>query len=104
MTWQVGSWIFDDASKPSFHNAAFIAIDISAMGPPEQFEKRLQRLIDEIHATKTAPGIKRVLLPGEREWELHRHSQTAGILLPADVLEKLGQAAKHAGIASPIPA
>ena len=104
MTWQVGSWIFDDASKPSFHNAAFIAIDISAMGPPEQFEKRLQRLIDEIHATKTAPGIKRVLLPGEREWELHRHSQTAGILLPADVLEKLEQAAKHAGIPSPIPA
>ena len=101
MTWQVGSWIFDDPSRPSFHNASFIAIDIAAMVPLEQFEKRLQRLIDEIHATKTAEGIERVLLPGEREWALHRKAQTAGIVLPHDVIDKIAQAAAHVGMKSP---
>lgn len=101
MTWQVGSWIFDDASRPSFHNASFVAIDIAAMMPPEQFEQRLQRLIDEIHATKTAAGVERVLLPGEREWSLYQKAQTAGIVLPQDVVDKIGQAALHAGIPAP---
>ena len=102
MTWQVGSCIFDEPSRPSFHNASFIAIDISAMTPPEQFEQRLQRLIDEIHSTKTAAGVERVLLPGEREWALRKKAQTQGIVLPADVIDKIRQAAVHAGILSPI--
>jgi ureidoglycolate dehydrogenase (NAD+) len=101
MTWQVGSWIFDDPSLPSHHNASFIAIDVAAMAPPEQFEQRLQRLIDEIHATKTATGVERVLLPGEREWALHKKAQTAGIILPPDVIEKVILAASHAGIECP---
>ena len=101
MTWQVGSWIFDAPSRPSFHNASFIAIDISAMVPPEQFEQRLTRLIDEIHVTKTAEGVDRVLLPGEREWSLYHKAQTTGIVLPADVVEKIAAAATHAGIEPP---
>jgi ureidoglycolate dehydrogenase (NAD+) len=101
MTWQVGSWLFDEPAKPSLHNASFIAIDVGAMVPLEQFEERLQRLIDEIHATKTAEGIERVLLPGEREWGLYQRAQSAGIVLPQDVMDKITQAAAHAGLDSP---
>ncbi|WP_397569236.1 Ldh family oxidoreductase [Schlesneria sp. T3-172] len=101
MTWQVGSWIFDDPSLPSEHNASFIAIDIGAMVPREQFDQRLQHLIDEIHAAPTAAGIERVLLPGEREWGLYRKAQQEGIKLPQDVRDKLVQAAAHAGIEPP---
>ena len=102
MTWQVGSWIFDDPSLPSCHNASFIAIDVSAMVPPEQFAQRLQRLIDEIHSTKTAAGIERVLLPGEREWSLHKKAQISGIMLPPDVIEKIHLAASKVGIECPV--
>lgn len=98
MTWQVGSWIFDDPALPSAHNASFIAIDIGAMVPREQFDRRLQHLIDEVHAAPTAAGIERVLMPGEREWDLYRKAQQAGIMLPKDVRDKLAQAAVHAGI------
>lgn len=94
MTWQVGSWMFDDTSRPSWHNASFIAIDIASMVPPEQFEKRLRTLIDEIHGSATAVGVERVLLPGEREWALQRRAQTEGIALPADVLAKLNGVAE----------
>ncbi|MCX7418871.1 MAG: Ldh family oxidoreductase [Planctomycetia bacterium] len=89
ITWQVGSWIFDEPSKPSLHNAAFIAIDVAAIAPPEEFAARVQSLIDEIHQAPTADGIDRVLLPGEREWNLYHTATNHGIDLPADVVAKL---------------
>jgi ureidoglycolate dehydrogenase (NAD+) len=98
MTWQVGSWIFDAPSRPSWHNASFIAIDIAAMVPPELFEQRLRKLIDEIHGAATADGIERVMLPGEREWDQHRRAQSEGIILPPDVFAKLSQAAAYVGL------
>ena len=103
MTWEIGSWIFDEPSLPSGHNGSFIAIDIGSMVPPEQFERRLRALVDEIHAAPTADGIERVLLPGEREWNVHRRAQVEGIDLPADVVEKLTQAAVQLGLSSPFP-
>lgn len=101
VTWKVGSWMFDEPSLPSYHNASFIAIDIGAMVPPEQFEKRIRGLIDEIHSAPTADGVERVLLPGEREWDLYRKVQSSGIALPQDVIEKLLQAAELTGVAFP---
>ena len=102
MTWQVGSWIFDDPACPSYHNASFIAIDVGAMVPLEAFEQRLQRLIDEIHATPTADGVERVLLPGEREWAQRRKSEAEGIFLPQDVIDKVRHAAAHVGMEAPL--
>ena len=89
MTWQVGSWIFDEPNQPSKHNAAFFAIDVATIAPPDEFAARVQSLIDEIHKAPTAAGIERVLLPGEREWNLHRSATAHGIDLPADVVAKL---------------
>ncbi len=89
MTWQVGAWMFDQPSRPSWHNASFIVVDVGAMLPMQQFESRLQQLVEEIHASKTADGVERVLLPGEREWKLFRQSQELGIQLPPDVIAKL---------------
>ncbi len=102
MTWQVGSWIFDDPSLPSGHNASFIAIDVAAMTSLTQFDLRLKRLIDEIHAVPAAMGVERVLLPGEREWNLHRRALLEGIVLPEDVADKLAQAAAMTGLKSPV--
>ncbi len=99
ITWEIGSWIFDEASKPSRHNASFIAIDIAAMIPPDQFNLRLRKLIDEIHSAATADDVERVLLPGEREGILLRRAQTEGIALPPDVIAKLEVVAKEYGMA-----
>jgi LDH2 family malate/lactate/ureidoglycolate dehydrogenase len=98
ITWQVGSWIFDEPSKPSLHNAAFLAIDVATIAPAEEFAARMQTLINEIHQAPTADGIERVLLPGEREWNLHRNATNHGIELPADVVAKLVLIAQETGI------
>lgn len=93
MMWQVGSWIFDEPSKPSLHNAAFIVIDANTIAPPAEFAARMQYIIDQIHAQPAAEGVDQVLLPGEREWKLRRGAESGGIALPEDVLAKLRQVA-----------
>lgn len=98
MTWQVGSWMFDEPSRPSWHNASFTVIDIAAMSPAGDFQQRLRRLIDEIHAAPTAQGVDRVMLPGEREWSNFHDAQQHGINLPADVQDKLRQASELTGV------
>ena len=89
ITWQVGSWISSDPSKPTEHGAAFLAIDIATMMAPDQFERRVSHLVDEIHAAPTADGVDRLLLPGEREWNHRRKALVDGIDLPSDVVGKL---------------
>ncbi len=98
LTWQVGSWMFDEPSLPSLHNASFIAIDVGAIAPRGQFDRSLKSLIDELHAAPTAEGTERVLLPGEREWNSYRRSKAEDIDLPLDVVEKLRMAASLAGV------
>ncbi|MBX3443458.1 MAG: Ldh family oxidoreductase [Planctomyces sp.] len=100
-TWQVGSWIFDEPSRPSWHNAAFTVIDVGQLTPRGEFDARLRRLIDELHAAPPAEGTQGVELPGEREWRWLRRSEADGIELPADVRLKLREAAAVAEL--PLP-
>ncbi len=97
-TWRVGSWIFDDPAKPTDHGAAFLAFDVKAILSEQEFGKRVAALIDEIHATPTAPGTERVLLPGEREWACKRRYDVEGLPLPIEVREVLRTLAADAGV------
>jgi len=98
ITWQVGSWIWGDATQPTGHGAAFIAIDIAAMGPRDVFESRINGLIREIHESPAADGVEKVLIPHEREWNLRRHALVHGIELPSDVAGKLSGLAEDIGL------
>jgi ureidoglycolate dehydrogenase (NAD+) len=102
LTWNVGSWIFDPASRPSWHNASFQLIHLDAVVDRHDFNLRIDSLIDEIHSSPTAEGVDRVLLPGEREWSNRLSAQQLGIPLPQDVRIKLREAAEMMAI--PVPA
>jgi LDH2 family malate/lactate/ureidoglycolate dehydrogenase len=99
MTWQVGSWIFDPPSRPSWHNASFMVFDVTAFSSREAFQQRLRKLIDELHASPTAEGVERVVLPGEHEWNRYHAALHQGVMLPLDVEESLQRAAEMTGIA-----
>lgn len=101
LTWQVGSWIFDEPSRPSWHNASFQLIHVDAVTDRAMFNERMRLLIDEIHAAPTAVGVDRVLIPGEREWANLRVADARGIPLPDDVRGKLREAADLVGIRVP---
>jgi ureidoglycolate dehydrogenase (NAD+) len=97
-TWNVGSWLFDDPSKPSNHTASFTAIDVSVITDPGRFDRQLQDLIDQIHHAPKAEGSSGVLLPGEREWSRFHQAKSSGIPLPIDVLDKLKLVAESTGV------
>lgn len=101
VTWQVGSWMFDEPSKPTAHNAAFLAIDVLAISGPENFTKKIQGLIQELRGATPAEGTTGVQIPGQREWAQKRDSETRGIPLPQDVLAKLDQLANDWNLTTP---
>lgn len=97
-TWRVGSWMWDDGTKPTHHGAAFVVIDTQAMMPPAAFARRMEALVDEIHQAPKADGIPRLYVPGEMEWERHAAAMKQGIPLPEDVLVSLEKAATLGGL------
>lgn len=101
ITRQVGSWMWDDGKRPTGHGAAFLAIDAGAIAPAEELLRRMEGLVDEIHAAPRAEGVERLLVPGEMEWERHARAEAEGIVLPGDVVDSLGKAAEIAG--TPLP-
>lgn len=101
ITWEIGSWIFDPADRPSGHNAGFILINPQVIGEPAEYDQKIAKLIAEIHAAPKADDVDEILLPGEREWRRFRHSFEHGIDLPDDVVAKLQEASKFTGVAFP---
>ena len=98
VTWGVRSWMSDDMTLPSRHGSAFLAIDVQCIAPPEEFARKVEALIDEIHQSPRADGVERLLVPGELEWERHERAMREGIALPSDVVESLRAAAEIAGM------
>jgi LDH2 family malate/lactate/ureidoglycolate dehydrogenase len=76
-----------------------MVFDVTAFSSREAFQQRLRKLIDELHASPTAEGVERVVLPGEHEWNRYHAALHQGVMLPLDVEESLQRAAEMTGIA-----
>ena len=99
VTTKIGSWLFDDPSRATNHGGAFLAIDVGALMPHEEFLRRTDALIREMHEAPTADGCDQLLVPGQREWEHRRQALEHGLQLPADVLEVLEELSDDVGAA-----
>ncbi len=71
----------------------FWALNISALTDPGEFMTRMDVLIREVRASKTAPDVKQVQLPGERGWRERARRTRGGIPLPAAVWRSLEELA-----------
>ncbi len=98
MTFGIGSWMAVGADQPTFHGAAFIAIDPAVFGPREAFLERIDKLIDEIHAAPTVAGMNHIRVPGEREFENQQRAQRQSIELLPDVAQNVRLAAEMVGL------
>ena len=92
-------WIVGDPSIPTLHGAAFIALNIAAMMPIDEFKRRVDALAREIRDSPRAEGADRVYLPGEIEWGHRTKSLAEGIRLPQEVLLSLSELSRQLGIA-----
>ena len=98
VTFGVGAWMSVEPDQPTYHGAAFVAIDPAVFGPREDFLARVDALIDEIHATPTVAGVDRIIVPGDREFANQRRAQREPLILSPDVAQNVRLAATMAGL------
>jgi LDH2 family malate/lactate/ureidoglycolate dehydrogenase len=73
-------WLIDTAT-PTDAGHGFVVLDIDCFMDRSEFFARMQHLIDEMHAAEPAPGVDRVLVPGELEHDNERHALEHGLAL-----------------------
>ena len=95
------SYAYEDPSKPTNHGASFVAIQIESMMDRDEFDKRMQSLIDEIKNAPKVTGVQPILIPGEREQKYKSKALEEGVNLPDDVWAKLVEVSEFSGVELP---
>lgn len=80
----------------------FAVLDPTVFMPRHEFEARIEQLCAEIKQSEPAPGVPRILLPGELEHERCEARLRHGIPVRADAQEALLALCGELGIASPL--
>ena len=99
----VANWIYNP-EKPSDTGYFLFVIDVSATSAFGEFPRRMHALCDEIAASPRAPGIDRILIPGELEHELETSAHAEGFGLRSEIWAKLSDVAGTLGIAPALEA
>jgi L-2-hydroxycarboxylate dehydrogenase (NAD+) len=72
-----------------------IVIDPSAFVLPKEFKARVKDYVAEIKASKKAPGVNEIMIPGEPERKVREKSFREGIAIADEVWKELEQIAKE---------
>ena len=72
----------------------FLAIDPGAVGSLERYVSCVTELAAEIHDSDPAPGVKKVLMPGEFERAAKKDRLKNGISVPDDLLDDIKKLAR----------
>jgi LDH2 family malate/lactate/ureidoglycolate dehydrogenase len=75
-----------------------LAIDPAAVMPIEDFKRRVDRLVEELHTSEPATGVERVRLPGERGFNQAAHNEAHGVDISDAVLDTLGRLGDRFGV------
>lgn len=74
------------------------AIRVSAFEDVSRFKARVDKAIQQLHACQRAPGVERVLAPGELEFETEARYRAEGIPLNDATLHDIAVAAQNIGV------
>ena len=93
--------LYADTSVPNDCAHFFLAIDVSKFGDREAFLTRAAELTADVLSSAKAPGVDRLLLPGQLEEERYAHAEANGVDLDVSVLLAVGDTAERFGLALP---
>ncbi|MCS7026228.1 MAG: Ldh family oxidoreductase [Bryobacteraceae bacterium] len=88
-------------SRPMRCGFAFFGVDVSRYLPIEEFQARMDRLIELVKNTPPAPGYHEVLVAGEPEWRNKEERLRNGIPLSKGVWEELIKTASKVNAVPP---
>ncbi|MBS1890339.1 MAG: Ldh family oxidoreductase [Actinobacteria bacterium] len=90
--------LYSDTSVPNDCAHFFLAIDPAAFGGAEEFAARVGELAAQVSASPTAPGVDRVLLPGQLEAERHAAAEAEGVRVERSAIDGLREVAAGLGV------
>jgi LDH2 family malate/lactate/ureidoglycolate dehydrogenase len=79
--------------------ALFCAIDTAAFRPAGGAAGSARRIVDRLRSNPPAPGVERVLIPGEPEARTRQARSAGGVELPEETWRALVETAEAAGLA-----
>lgn len=89
------------AGGPPERGHTVIAIDPAAFGDMGTTLKRTRRFLDDIKASRKAPGVDEVLIPGERSFRTRRRSLAKGVEILETSWRNTLQLADELGVKAP---
>lgn len=75
-----------------------IAMDPKKLNPNIDMPSRTEAMIEELAAARKAPGVERILYPGQLEHEREAIAREQGVNLPQATLDAMQKVAAHVGI------
>lgn len=72
----------------------FLAIQVEAFMPLDEFLDRMEQLIDQIHQSRLADGTERIFVPGEIEHQVAQRHRANGIMIEQAILDQLDELAQ----------
>lgn len=91
--------LYADVTAPNDCAHFFLALDLEAFGDRAAFEARAAELARQATESRRAPGVDRLLLPGQLEAERYAANRSAGIPIEPSVLDALARTADQLGVA-----
>lgn len=93
--------LYADVSVPNDCAHFFLALDPEAFGGHRVFVERVGDLAGIVQESPTAPGVDRVVLPGQLEDERYELAEQEGVPLGEGALASLHDAAEKVGVSLP---
>ncbi|MGE0503400.1 MAG: Ldh family oxidoreductase [Rhizobiaceae bacterium] len=75
-----------------------LVLNVAAFEDVRRFKARIDGIVRQIHASQPAPGVSRILVPGERAAESERLYRSEGIPLTAATRQALADIAARVGV------
>ena len=94
----VGNWLYAPETP------ADVGYFLLAIDPAPGFADRMRDLCDEITAAPRAPGVERILVPGEPEHEHEQRARAEGLVLRPEVWTALADLADELGLVADLEA
>ena len=95
---ELGVQLPEPRPYPGHDGHFFMAIRIAAFEDPARFRTRVDKIVREFHGARTADGVDRVRLPGERAAQSAAERRVNGIPLPGETIHGLARTAEKVGV------
>lgn len=94
----IGS-MYKDLDRKQDVGHFFCLFNIAAFLDPEEFNGRMDTMIQELKANKRRPGVEEILIPGERSARTSAKNEHDGVPLTPETVAELEKWCTHFGIA-----